>query len=695
MANSNLNTFSIPPPLPPKLNFKDSNSSISSFRPPLPPVPIDYRNQVINEQHQNQLTFKTSSTQNNFIPIHPDQSNQNLNHPIKSRPSFNNLSHLHSNHPLNLNPHSIALPIIDLDFLSSLYHQAFIHSLDPIKQIIWSSKVLKFIEKSQTLSNPSPHSSPNLNPLNPQTFHILDPLLVKYTDIALRTILDYSDHSNQINPKLTAHALYLKADLASTGAFPSYQAKDPTLAFRDFEAAANLGFTLAWFRIGREYEVCDDWDRAINAYEKGICLGDCACLYRMSICHLFGQITLPVDLPKAINYLQRSAQLADEETPQPAYILATLFAGEFDSFPIIPPEILPRDLDEAKKLMEKAAYLGFSLAQYKMGWCFEYSQYNCPFNPLLSVEYYSLASKQGECEADLALSKWFLCGAEGHFQPNEKLAVTFAEKAAQRGLGTAMFAIGYYLEVGIGGKQDRKLAVEWYKRAWDQTGNIDARDRLSTLVDGGSMLSRDEHVQHLDQKLVRKHTIAAQRNPLDSVNPSSGLRRQETMKRVEEARRVAEVGLMANNVPSSTHLESHYHIPSPSVPASPSTLGRLLSDLNGPKSDLRMPSQPSTPNSYHSRPRPSLAGSSFSGRHTPSLTRRPSENYISQPPTPQIGQAITAYQLSDNGPQGPKPIKHIPTTVSSPVAKKTQFNSFADMGIQTSKAKKTEECIIV
>jgi hypothetical protein len=45
------------------------------------------------------------------------------------------------------------------------------------------------------------------------------------------------------------------------------------------------------------------------------------------------------------------------------------------------------------------------------------------------VQWYSLASQAGEAEADMALSKWFLCGAEGAFEKDEGLARTFAGKA--------------------------------------------------------------------------------------------------------------------------------------------------------------------------------------------------------------------------------------------------------------------------
>lgn len=46
----------------------------------------------------------------------------------------------------------------------------------------------------------------------------------------------------------------------------------------------------------------------------------------------------------------------------------------------------------------------------------------------------------------MALSKWFLCGAEGHFPKNEGNAKMYAEKAAKNGHSDAAFALGYYNE---------------------------------------------------------------------------------------------------------------------------------------------------------------------------------------------------------------------------------------------------------
>lgn len=42
--------------------------------------------------------------------------------------------------------------------------------------------------------------------------------------------------------------------------------------------------------------------------------------------------------------------------------------------------------------------------------------------------------------------------------------MTFAEKAAKKGLPSAEFAIGYFKEVGIGGVRDVAEAMQWYAK---------------------------------------------------------------------------------------------------------------------------------------------------------------------------------------------------------------------------------------
>jgi TPR repeat protein len=105
---------------------------------------------------------------------------------------------------------------------------------------------------------------------------------------------------------------------------------------------------------------------------------------------------------------------------------------------ILPPntphtDALAAQYAQARDAIERAAYLCLPITQYKTGALYEQAALGYPYDPLISLQWYSLASQGGEMEADMALSKWFLCGAEGYFERNEELARTFAEKAARRG----------------------------------------------------------------------------------------------------------------------------------------------------------------------------------------------------------------------------------------------------------------------
>lgn len=193
----------------------------------------------------------------------------------------------------------------------------------------------------------------------------------------------------------------------------------------------------------------------------------------MGMAYLLGQLDLQRDGQVALTLLKQAAEQADSDVPQPAYVLGMILLGELEQIDlpiplimsIVPPAATnnpgPRTV-EARRNIERAAYLGFPPAQYKLGWAYEHAKLGCPFDATLSVQYYTLASQAGEGQADMALSKWFLCGCEGAFEKDEELAFVFAEKAAKKGLASAEFAMGYYYEVGVGRQKDLSAAKEWY-----------------------------------------------------------------------------------------------------------------------------------------------------------------------------------------------------------------------------------------
>lgn len=82
------------------------------------------------------------------------------------------------------------------------------------------------------------------------------------------------------------------------------------------------------------------------------------------------------------------------------------------------------------------------------------------------------------------------------------MALTFAEKAARKGLPSAKFAMGYYAKVAVGRPKDLKTAMVWYSRARDH-GNEDAAARLTALSSSSSQaLSRQERDNITEAKLV-------------------------------------------------------------------------------------------------------------------------------------------------------------------------------------------------
>lgn len=156
----------------------------------------------------------------------------------------------------------------------------------------------------------------------------------------------------------------------------------------------------------------------------------------------------------------------------------------------VPEVLLPFNESQARLNIEKAAYLGFAKAQLKMGAAYELCSLGCEFDPAMSIHYNSLAAKQGESEAEMAISKWFLCGYEGVFMKNDEMAYRYALRAAQAGLPTAEFAMGYFNEIGMYTIVSIDQAREWYEKA-AKNGNQDAISRIESLKQQNTLSKRD------------------------------------------------------------------------------------------------------------------------------------------------------------------------------------------------------------
>ncbi|KIJ26007.1 hypothetical protein M422DRAFT_38400 [Sphaerobolus stellatus SS14] len=107
---------------------------------------------------------------------------------------------------------------------------------------------------------------------------------------------------------------------------------------------------------------------------------------------LLGQLGLSTSPEIPMQLLQEAAKRSSIELLHPTYIYGL---GEFTAakveeryyVPLIPQASSPTA--EARKHIERVAYLGLAPTQYKLGHAYEYAAPPFPFDPLLSVQYYS------------------------------------------------------------------------------------------------------------------------------------------------------------------------------------------------------------------------------------------------------------------------------------------------------------------
>jgi TPR repeat protein len=374
-------------------------------------------------------------------------------------------------------------------------------SNDPELQLRWAQDALNYVEISMNYRARISNSSQD-RPETPPTEH-----QIRTDSISVVTFL-----ADQHHPR----AEFMRGNWLEFGKFGFRM--DKKEAFRCYARAAEKGYSRAEYRMGMQFENSNEPMKAIKHYTRGAAAGDSASNYRLGMMTIQGQHGQPKDYAKGCHLIRMAAMDSDENAPQGAYVYGMLLARELPGIEI-PENYLPVDVSLAREMIERAAFLGFARAQLKMGTAYELCQLGCEFNPVLSLHYNALAARQCEAEAEMAISKWFLCGFEGVFEKNEELAFVYAHRAALTGLGTAEFAIGYFYEIGMYVPVDLKEAQRWYSKAAahgnkDATGRIDGISRSKTL-------SRKDHENVAVSKIRARHGSMRGKNPGVRIQASS------------------------------------------------------------------------------------------------------------------------------------------------------------------------------
>ena len=253
--------------------------------------------------------------------------------------------------------------------------------------------------------------------------------------------------------------------------------RDPKEAFILYQGAAKAGHAQAAFRVavccelGLEEDggTKRDLGKAVQWYKRAATLGDTPAMYKTGVIQLKGLLGQPIDQGDAIIWLRKAAKKADKDNPHALHELALWHETNGTNGKS------GGDEAYAKQLFVQAAELGYKFSQYRLGRACEYGLMGCPIDPRLSISWYSKAAVQEEHQSELALSGWYLTGAEGVLQQSDTEAYLWARKAATAGLAKAEFAMGYFTEVGIGCPPSSEEAKRWYWRAACKSRNLSQR----------------------------------------------------------------------------------------------------------------------------------------------------------------------------------------------------------------------------
>ncbi|KAI6779444.1 Chitin synthase regulatory factor-like protein [Emericellopsis cladophorae] len=342
-------------------------------------------------------------------------------------------------------------------------------------------------------------------------------------------------------------ALYIRAKWLEFGKFGNRV--DKREAYSGYKRAAELGNPRSEYRMGMLFEQSNDTSKAKEHYYKGLGLSDSASLYRLGMMSLLGQLGEVKDYNTGLERIKAAADSADEDSPQGAFVYGMLVGRELPDI-YVPDSMLPPDPKTAFVYIEKSAYLGFAKAQHKMGQAYELCQFGCDFKPSYSLHYYGLAANQGNAEAALGVSRWFLFGYEGLFKKNEELAYKYAQRAAAQKLPTAEFAMGYYSEIGIHIDKSVSEAQRWYQLAAEH-GNTDALGRLESL-EQDQTLSKQDH----------------ETTTLTRIKSQHGSQRGKRPDRFKQAQQMPTLSEDSRGHPKPLKLDGHG--PSPGVSPQPS-----------------------------------------------------------------------------------------------------------------------------
>ncbi|GAN09700.1 HCP-like protein [Mucor ambiguus] len=246
---------------------------------------------------------------------------------------------------------------------------------------------------------------------------------------------------------------------------------DRERAFSLYIHASKQNHIESTYRAGVCYEIGigtrKDYGRAMSFYRKAATQSHVASMYKLAIILMRGYCGQTINMKEALTWLQRAAALANTQNPHAMYALAMFqFSEEFAEHTIA-------DSSYALELLHTSAHMEYLPSQVKLGELYEMGGHDLvQVDDALSIYWYTRAAEQGNADAALALSSWYLTGSTGILAQSDREAYLWARKAASCQLAErwtiakAYFLVGMYVKHKIGvSETSTEDAAVWFERS--------------------------------------------------------------------------------------------------------------------------------------------------------------------------------------------------------------------------------------
>ncbi|KAI8093791.1 uncharacterized protein BX664DRAFT_259862 [Halteromyces radiatus] len=163
--------------------------------------------------------------------------------------------------------------------------------------------------------------------------------------------------------------------------------------------------------------------------------------HKLANIYLFGEYNHAQNIPQAITYLEKAAEITHAGAPISAtccYMLSCLYAGDAQALGLYwqSDDIQP---EKAEQYLEKAVAMGNAEAMMRRGQLYEKGK-GYPQDPWQAFQWYLQAAEIHHPPAMVAIAQCYAKGIPHHLAPNPTLAFKWCQRAS--GLDQADFLLG-------------------------------------------------------------------------------------------------------------------------------------------------------------------------------------------------------------------------------------------------------------